>query len=780
MTTTPVDTAPAVDGSKDKDPEGLSLHYDAIICGTGLVESILASALARAGKTVLHCDAETYYGGMDAVWTLPYLGQQCDKWQHGDEVGKDTSKADGPVKESPSPLSSAAAADDNSSSIALSPTRPVLTLRSKGKLTTHVLGKGSKVTTPYGKGTVQSISMPDGKAEIALSSWALADGTSPVLYVPFDNLSPSALSIEDQLSQHSRIDSVLLKNARHCLEEQSRTFALDISPSLLFASGTAVDAFLRSGVADYVEFQSLEGIYYLDTPKKANGNNGMTRVPCSKAEVFATKLLSPLEKRKLMKFLQLVMDYGIWLEQEEELKAYLASSQQEDSTTTIKDSDDDEEEKEAVDEETTQSSPDNAIDTDSAIPGVPSTEEGVMSHNERRLNQGRSLARPQNKAVSSKELQSLQQAIRKDQPLDFVTYLRDTQKLKGSLLHLVRHALALESSAAGAGSSLQDGMKRLVQHVRGLGRYGVTAFLAPLYGSGEFSQSFCRSAAVHGATYLLRRAPLKVVTTDPVSNTGSPEEVSNRLVKGVVIENDNDNGSVTQKTVRCHHVVVNSQHLPSSVPSSTTVLRRISVLSGRVVNETSFERHMIIVPPRDDLGSGAIHGLLLDRTTKVVPHGCTLLHLTCTVPCSDTETTTLAKYKDLLADTVQQILAGSSTDQEATVSVEKDTKEIYHVEFAYTIPQIPVVPVDNLHICHTASPSLIADDAFEKAKTIFDKICPNETFLGLSESMQKTIQEGFVQQEEEDEEREALDRAVETLLDEGKAEQDTNEEKDGA
>ena len=41
--------------------------YDVIICGTDLCQSILSSALSRAGKKVLHCDGNDWYGGFDAV-----------------------------------------------------------------------------------------------------------------------------------------------------------------------------------------------------------------------------------------------------------------------------------------------------------------------------------------------------------------------------------------------------------------------------------------------------------------------------------------------------------------------------------------------------------------------------------------------------------------------------------------------------------------------------------------------------------------------------------------
>jgi len=36
-------------------------EYDVIICGTDLIQSILSSALSRAGKKVLHCDGKYFY-----------------------------------------------------------------------------------------------------------------------------------------------------------------------------------------------------------------------------------------------------------------------------------------------------------------------------------------------------------------------------------------------------------------------------------------------------------------------------------------------------------------------------------------------------------------------------------------------------------------------------------------------------------------------------------------------------------------------------------------------
>ncbi|WRT65664.1 uncharacterized protein IL334_002609 [Kwoniella shivajii] len=48
-------------------------HYDVIVIGTGLAESIAAASLAKAGQSVLHLDPNVYYGGEQASLTLDEL-----------------------------------------------------------------------------------------------------------------------------------------------------------------------------------------------------------------------------------------------------------------------------------------------------------------------------------------------------------------------------------------------------------------------------------------------------------------------------------------------------------------------------------------------------------------------------------------------------------------------------------------------------------------------------------------------------------------------------------
>jgi hypothetical protein len=52
------------------DNDVLAAPFDLLVIGTGLKESIVAAAAARAGQRVLHIDADGFYGGADGALTL--------------------------------------------------------------------------------------------------------------------------------------------------------------------------------------------------------------------------------------------------------------------------------------------------------------------------------------------------------------------------------------------------------------------------------------------------------------------------------------------------------------------------------------------------------------------------------------------------------------------------------------------------------------------------------------------------------------------------------------
>ena len=636
------------------DSEGLLFEYDVVLCGTGLVQSILASALARAGKNILHVDARDFYGETDGVLALPYI-------QNGDVWNQETVTLEAPPEET-------------NNTIPL--TVPGLNLHSTSQLDIVPIQLGTEVDTPYGRGNVVSLPSLDSKTtsvSISLGNWILANGKAPLLHVGLPDSASDDLTAH--LAKHS-IQSTLLTRARSILDSHSRSFAMDLTPNLIFASGVAVTSFLTSGVSEYLEFKSIEGLLWFQ-------DGQLSRVPCSKGDVFSSKLLKPMDKRRLMKFLQVVMDYGV----SQQFSHVLPQDVDAPANTTT---------------------------------ATPVNEATVQSLNERMLNQGRSLSRPQNKPVSTTDLEELMKEMELGNHRTLQSYLQDKHNLSPYLMTLVRYALALESTVES--SSLEEGMERLCQHLQGLGKFGSTAFLTPMYGSGEFPQAYCRSAAVHGGTYLLRRQPTHIVV-------GNDNHVC-----GVVLM---DSDTQTKKTVKSKHVITSRASLPAT--SQQHCLRRISIVLGTIVRDVPEQRHVILMPPDSVGNTNVIHGLALDWHSRVAASGTTILHLT----------TTVSNLDDV-----------AMLDRAATSMVPAGSTELYQVTFSHVLPTSEVPTVTGLSICPSSAQRLVADKAFQEAKAIFDTICQGVDFLALSEEVNAAVKERQMGREDDDDDLMLLESAV--------------------
>jgi len=196
----------------------------------------------------------------------------------------------------------------------------------------------------------------------------------------------------------------------------TRLFNVDLDPRLILCRGRTVDMIVRSGTSEYFSFKSLDDALMLDT------DNSLIRVPCSKSAVFKSKDIGMLEKRQLMRFLQHCMD----------------------AATTGQ-----------------------------------GGEDALRFRNETGLNQGRSLARPQNKAAKGYELgasTTSQPSLEESQ--SFEAFLRGPCRLSQRLINSVMYAVALLPAAADKEPlTMAEGMSRVQKFLGGLGRFGKTAFL---------------------------------------------------------------------------------------------------------------------------------------------------------------------------------------------------------------------------------------------------------------------------------------------------------------
>lgn len=695
-----------------RDDEGLLLDYDVLICGTGLVQSILASALTRAGQSVLHCDGSDLYGELDAVWTFETIQALYNNINNNNNQPPEQQSLQGPEET----VKNGEERQVDTATIPLSPKGSLASLQFHSMHTTQYFGitVGTAVVSPYGNGIVRSLDTPTKEMssctlQLELVDWKLADTTSssPTVYVsvPSSIVVDDPIQLEKYLHQQQKIRSKTSVEAEELLRLH-RFFSLDATPALILASGPAVTGMLASNVADYLEFKPIEGLYWLEkatTKTEQKHDFELSRVPCSKNDVFGTKLLAPMDKRRLMKFIQLSMDYATKMAVTEELEGEVVESEVE-----------------------------------------------VLSLNERHLNQGRSLARPQNKAVASNELQVLEQHMEEDK-LTFDEFLTQQYKLSPKLRSIVRYALAWETDPTS--TSLSKGILALRQHLQALGRYGTTAFLCPIYGSGELSQAFCRSAAVFGATYLLRRAPLAIqyVTEDDDS----------MVVSGVLLSSDTveEESSIPEKMVRCSHVVVPSAAILKSTQTTSRIVRRLSILQGRVVpSDNGEQRYVVFIPPNTVGNTHPIQGVLLDRSVAVSPYGCTLLHLTTTVEESETDL-------DAILERAESALLKSKCPGNETISESTSPNKLYHVTFSHAqsseLPaEMPPKIPNEVHLCHHSGQALTVDVAFEQAKSLFSTLCPGAEFLGLSNSFDEAIRERAQEKRYDDDEKLMLESAL--------------------
>lgn len=698
----------------DLDEEGLKKDgYDVIIVGTGLTQSILASALTRVGKSVLHCDENDFYGDLDAVMSLNELLEWVNSRMKKGENSNSRDKNDG---------------NNSNSVIELKSSYNSLTIDSFSAATVQdiTLEIGMKVATSYGYGTIVGLPAETifgmQSVQVKLVNWNLANGKSPIVYFGINNFRDMVSTSRDLKSDGHIVPLKYLHYEKYVLS-QTRRYAFDLSPALLYAHGLAVTGVIDSGVSDYCEFKSLLGLFLL-MKKEGRGNcSELFSVPCSKRDVFETKLLSPLDKRRLMTFLQIASDYA----------TAMTVTRGEETTQIGKNR-----------ENLNASSGSNLSITMSEL-----KEEAVTSLNERMLQQGRSLYRPQNKTVATNDFENLQKSIEDNSC--FMSYLKD-QKLSDSLITIIIYAMAMVESDC----TTSDGMKSLCQHLLSLGRFGATAFLVPMYGSGELPQAFCRSAAVHGGTYILRRGAESVQLND-----------SGDVIGVNIHSNDHEDGQMlSPKLIHTSNCILPSNFLPDFMTvNRKRVHRRISIVRGQIIPNNIAEgfqeqRHVIVVPPGEEFvrNKDVIYGIILDESSQVAPlvdgrDHISIIHL---ITFRNVGESDQRKESETLSRTIEQLInkGGGMMD---------GTEELFHTDFSYDIVEASQTVLCNkgLHVCERHEPSLTVESSFIEAKKIFHNICPDAMFLKLSDAMDCIVKERrMIHDEDDDDEFKLLESAM--------------------
>lgn len=326
------------------------------------------------------------------------------------------------------------------------------------------------------------------------SSLEDVDGTSNLKALPIKNSLRCTL-LEERFADDATKEQLLAK---------SSSFSIDINPRLVLSSEELVETLITSGVGQYLEFTAVQHTYVHFQPAEpktisTQQVDTVWEVPCSKKDVFQSKLLGMVEKRQLMKFLQFVADYG-----------------------------------------------------ETHIIG-----EDVGTKNERSLALGRALKRPQNKTNQADD-----DAIARYLDAPFQELLEKHFKLSPKLQQVVVYCVGLASFPAAKNQiSGREGLAAVYRYVASIGRFTSTAFLVPLYGVSEIAQSFCRLCAVYGGIYVLR-APVDAFLLDQETNKvvglrssdGGMLRGKHVIVNGSYVDSfaKKDDGVVSLKERRTH------------------------------------------------------------------------------------------------------------------------------------------------------------------------------------------------------------------------------------
>ena len=700
--------------------------FDCVILGTGLIQSLLAGALGMQGKRVIHIDRNDFYGEYMsshtlenfptpspvpendvsptkvveefgatlklAIPTAPMPQLQVHETQP-DNIGEQKAKIEAMeqypvgtvVDASPFGLGYVAEYNDRGSAkVILDWSLAQYSTRRTNLASVYIPYQqvrkafpGLHVSTSMGEATLWTVRAKDGVAVMELN-WRLADGGKARLYAPQRVLLKStwlkemqSSAARDAIASASTADSNCGKNE---MIRKSNRFSIDLTPRLLLCRGEAVDALVKSGVNNYVEFKSVDSLHIArcgSTP----GTLNIQPVPCTKSDVFKSTALSMMDKRKLMKFIRFCSD----LAAEEAAK-----------------------------------------EKGEAGGALTLNDQGATGR-------GRSLQRPQNKRVNEG---GFEYEKYKNKPFtEFLTHCG----LEEGLRDLVRFAIALVPSPKDSRWTTEVCIHAIQAHLKALGRFGETALLATLWGSAELPQAYCRLSAVNGGIYLLRKTPVEMtfgVTGERTSlNNDKPYEFQSvRLGDGTVIKG---------KCVIMGEDYMPSEMLPQKALHSFRSIARCTLVTQTPITGGENEKKSVIVlpPMTGSVNNGqTIFIVQLDEDSNVAPRGYFVVHLSMEFDagesCASESTEVMKRAVDSLF-APDAVLWSSYFTQSQLASVSQDDVAVLPYSGVHLVlDHFANEPGNHSNLDQGMFDLLCFRNAFKSAKHVFQSLCPGQEFLG--------------------------------------------------
>ncbi|KAG8900348.1 Rab proteins geranylgeranyltransferase component A [Tulasnella sp. 403] len=354
--------------------------------------------------------------------------------------------------------------------------------------------------------------------------------------------------------------------------------------------------------------------------------------------------------------------------------------------------------------------------------------------------------------------------LRGQEDVPFVDFLQSkfglSSRISAAIAFAVAHCTTIDDSTLRS-------LNRMQRYLRATGRYGNSPFLIGHYGgSGEIAQGFCRTAAVHGATYILGRKFESVskhdkhpppVASSPVSHEKREDVRSpigphysirlqgflNPVTVDVVVATSSYRGTLDPRES------LDAERTGPAASAKTTVLSRcIAILDGAIhftsvqsstgaesveseepdgTKDDTPHNALVIFPPTDT--NGPVSALLLGETSLSCPAGKYVVYLT-SLSSSESDQS-YPSPSDLLEPYLNRLLQFMSLPQGDAPS----TKPLFTLYYNQCLRHqrsttSPPGKTNSLLIVHsepTISAPLTesADDAAIEAERVFREVLKN-------------------------------------------------------
>lgn len=281
--------------------------------------------------------------------------------------------------------------------------------------------------------------------------------------------------------------------------------------------------------------------------------------------------------------------------------------------------------------------------------------------------------------------------------------LMASKKLSPKVQHFILHSIAMATET----TPTEQVLERIQKFLRSLGRYGNTAFLFPLYGSGELPQAFCRLSAVFGGIYVLTLSVSHLLVNADNKCTGVITSAGQRI--------------------GCKYLIADPSYLMKEfyhIPETSHISRGIFVTDRSIFPGEAEDLSLLQFPHEGQLSSPVTSVLELPPSAMVSPRPLYVVHMT---------RRAVSDVQSDLQPAVSMLFEESETaTQEERSEEEGKPRVLWSLKFQQRDLSV-ITPTeqtpDNVFVVTGPGTELDMDRCVAEAKTIFQKLCPEEEFL---------------------------------------------------